>query len=308
MNSKKRMLLLISFILTLLMAQHYFRSGQERELQLSEWFKPRRRPDILTVTSWLAPVLWEGTFSRQALQRHYRGRNLTVGLVVFAPTRSADGHLERFLRSAITHFMPGQRVVFYLILDSFVDPPDMQPSPLQSFQILMVGERWWWPDLDLMGLQVLREHLLGHITDEVDFLFSTASNLVFQGDFGLETLGTSVAQLHAWWYFQNNQSFPYERRPSSAAYIPFGQGDFYYGSAIVGGLPRQVLALVQECLQGMRQDLESRLNSTYEKHLNKYFFLHRPSKLLSPEYGWDAKFNLPPQVLYVKVAQDPRVV
>ncbi|XP_010607193.1 putative glycosyltransferase 6 domain-containing protein 1 isoform X2 [Fukomys damarensis] len=239
MNSKKRMLLLISFILTLLMAQHYFRSGQERELQLSEWFKPRRRPDILTVTSWLAPVLWEGTFSRQALQRHYRGRNLTVGLVVFAPTRSADGHLERFLRSAITHFMPGQRVVFYLILDSFVDPPDMQPSPLQSFQILMVGERWWWPDLDLMGLQVLREHLLGHITDEVDFLFSTASNLVFQGDFGLETLGTSVAQLHAWWYFQNNQSFPYERRPSSAAYIPFGQGDFYYGSAIVGGLPRQ---------------------------------------------------------------------
>lgn len=47
----------------------------------------RRRPDVLTVTSWLAPVLWEDTFSRPALQRHYSRRNLTVGLAVFTPSR-----------------------------------------------------------------------------------------------------------------------------------------------------------------------------------------------------------------------------
>ncbi|KAM6183871.1 putative glycosyltransferase 6 domain-containing protein 1 [Erethizon dorsatum] len=278
------------------------RSGQVKELQLSDWFKPRKRPDVLTVTSWLAPVLWEGTFSRKALQRYYRGQNLTVGLAVFVSARSADDHLERFLRSATVHFMPGQRVVFYLILDSYMELPDVKPGPLQSFQILM-GEERWWPNLDLIPLQSLEEHLVGHIKDEVDFLFSMASSLVFQGDFGLETLGALVAQLHAWWYFQNTQNLPYERRPHSDAYIPFGQGDFYYGDTIVGGTPWQVLDLIEACVKGIVQDLQNGLNSTYEKHLNKYFFLHKPTKLLSPEYGWDLRFNLPPQVRYVKVAQ-----
>lgn len=214
--------------------------------------------------------------------------------------------MERFLRSAAVHFMPGQRVIFYIILDSYVEPPDIEPRPLQSFQILMMDEEWWLPSLKLMCLKVLEEHLVSHIREEVDFFFSMDSSLFFQGDFGLETLGTLVAQLHIWWYFQN-QILPYERRSSSEAYIPLGQGDFYYGDTILGGTPWQVLDLVEWCLKGMVQDLQNGLNSTFEKYLNKYFFLHKPTKLLSPEYGWDLRFNLPPQVRYIKVAQQQEV-
>ncbi|XP_013362019.1 PREDICTED: glycosyltransferase 6 domain-containing protein 1 isoform X2 [Chinchilla lanigera] len=303
----KKVLFLLSLILMLLMAKHYFRSSQVTELQLSNWFQPRKRPDVLTLTPWLAPVLWEGTFSRQALERHYRGQNLTVGLAVFASGSSAEANLEQFLRSATMYFMPGQQVIFYVILDSYTMPLDVPLGPLQSLQVLMIaGEDKWWPDLDLLFLQTLKEHLVDHIKGEVDFLFAMTSNLVFQGEFGLETLGTSVAQLHPWWYFQKPQHLPYVRNPSSEAYIPFGQGDFYYGSTIVGGMPWQVLDLVEECLRGMIQDQNKRLNSSYEKCLNKYFFLHKPAKLLSPEYGWDLTLNLPPQVRYVKVAQQRR--
>lgn len=47
----------------------------------------RKRPDVVTTTGWLAPIVWEGTFDRQALRRHYRTQNLTVGLAVFAAGR-----------------------------------------------------------------------------------------------------------------------------------------------------------------------------------------------------------------------------
>ncbi|XP_023556131.1 glycosyltransferase 6 domain-containing protein 1 isoform X1 [Octodon degus] len=299
----KRVLFLVSLTVALLMVMHPFRSGQVTELQLSDWFKPRKRPDVLTVTPWLAPVLWEGTFSRQALQRHYAGRDLVVGLVVFATYGSVGDHVEQFLHSAVTHFMPGQKVVFYLILDSFTEPPKVQLGPLQSFKFLMVSKDEPWPDTELMRLQFLVQHLVSHIKEEVDFLFSMAGSLVFQGDFGLETLGTLVAQLHAWWYFQKSLNIPYERRPSSEAYIPFGQGDFYYGDAIVGGKPLQLLHLLDTCMKGMVRDAQKGISSTYKQHLNKYLLLHKPTKLLSPEYGWDLRFNLPPQVRYVKVAQ-----
>lgn len=48
---------------------------------------PSKRRDVTTTTDWLAPVLWDGTFSAEPLERYYRRRNLTVGLAVFAGGR-----------------------------------------------------------------------------------------------------------------------------------------------------------------------------------------------------------------------------
>lgn len=47
----------------------------------------RMRVDVITTTDWLAPVIWEGTFDREALEKYYRKQNITVGLVVFAVGR-----------------------------------------------------------------------------------------------------------------------------------------------------------------------------------------------------------------------------
>ncbi|XP_046537197.1 putative glycosyltransferase 6 domain-containing protein 1 [Equus quagga] len=280
--------------------------NQGEELQLSEWFRPRRRPDVITTTDWLAPVIWEGTFNRRVLGKHYRNRNLTMGLAVFAISRIADQYLERFLESAKKHFMTGYRVVFYITVDDLDKMPDVDPGPLQTFQVFTLQEEIWWQDFDLLRMRNLGEHIVQHIQGEVDFLFSMATNQIFQSDVGVETLGASVAQLHAWWYFKSTKDFPYERRRRSAAYIPYGKGDFYYDSAFVGGTPQQVLNLIEEYLKGVLQDKQNGLNSSYENHLNKYFFLNKPTKLLSPEYNWDVTFYPPPQVQFVKVAQHPK--
>lgn len=220
--------------------------------------------------------------------------------------RLADQYLELFLRSANKYFLTGYRVIFYLMVDTLVRLPQIRWEPLRQFKVFIVTEDSWWANADLVRMKSLAKHIIWDIQGEVDFLFSMTVTQIFQKNVGVEVLGESVAQLHAWWYFKNRASFPYERRPKSAACIPFGQGDFYYDGAFVGGTSLEVLNLVEEYLNGIIHDLRLRLNSTYEKHLNKYFFLRKPAKLLSPEYNWNADFYPPPQVQYVKVAQQSK--
>ncbi|XP_012876755.1 PREDICTED: uncharacterized protein LOC105989338 [Dipodomys ordii] len=44
---------------------------------------PARR-DVLVLTPWLAPIIWEGTFNTDILNEQFRLQNITVGLSVFA--------------------------------------------------------------------------------------------------------------------------------------------------------------------------------------------------------------------------------
>lgn len=43
-----------------------------------------RRRDVLVLTPWLAPIVWEGTFSRDILNAQYVQKNLVTGVVTFA--------------------------------------------------------------------------------------------------------------------------------------------------------------------------------------------------------------------------------
>lgn len=217
--------------------------------------------------------------------------------------RAADQYLEPFLRSANKHFLPGHRVVTYVLAEDWLELPDLPPQPLRTVRVLTVRPDSWWPDRSLSRMRNLGEYILSPIRGEVDFLFSMSVDRVFQRDVGAEALGAAVAQLHTWWYFQDRRLFPYERRPGSAACIPFGEGDFFYDGAVVGGTPLRVLDLVRAYVGGVLQDARRGLNTTYESHLNKYFFLHKPSTLLSPEYNWDVAFHPPLQVQLVKVVQ-----
>ncbi|TKC47098.1 hypothetical protein EI555_012307, partial [Monodon monoceros] len=213
---------------------------------------------------------------------------------------SSARNLQEFIQSANKYLLVGYNVIFYILLDSFSKLPPIVLGPLRTFKVfLVIKENIWkkkdniWEDLHFIYMKNLLDYIITHIQHEVNFLFIMTANQIFKDDFGVETLGKSVAQLSAWWYFKN------ERK--SAAFIPFEEGDFYYHSAIFGDTVQEVLNLLKVYQKGAIQDTENRLTSTYEHHLNKYIFIKKPTKLLSPEYNWDPSFRTPPQIKSVKI-------
>ncbi|XP_072487898.1 N-acetyllactosaminide alpha-1,3-galactosyltransferase-like [Notamacropus eugenii] len=318
MISKDKILLFLLFLLTLgIIIQEFVNRVDEQktfhqshELQLSDWFRPRRRPQVKTVTDWLAPIVWEGTYHKSVLEDYYKKKNITVGLVVFAFGRYLDDYLEKFLSSAEKYFMAGHNSIFYIMVDDSSKLLWIEMAPLHTFKVFGIQGAKGWQDISMMRMKIIGEHIVNHIQHEVDFLFCMDVDQIFENYFGVETLGESVAQLHAWFYKKNANDFKYERRPFSAAFMPFNMGDFYYHAAIFGGTPLQVLKLTQTCDKGMLQDKTNNIEAVWheESHLNKYFFLNKPTKILSPEYCWDYSLEDNSDIDIVKISQQKKVL
>ena len=106
---------------------------------------------------------------------------------------------------------------------------------------------------------------------------------------GTETLGTLVAVIHPQFYLTTERSqFAYERRPASRAHMSACEGDFYYPGGCFGGEPASVRRMLLTCKDNWELDAQQGMEALWqdESHLNRYLWLHKPSKVLSPEYTW----------------------
>ncbi|XP_043354875.1 N-acetyllactosaminide alpha-1,3-galactosyltransferase-like isoform X2 [Dermochelys coriacea] len=283
-------------------------SKNQTEHWLTNWFNCSARPEVSTLTDWSAPIVWDSTFKRSVLEDYYSKRKVTVGLTVFAIGKYLDKYLKTFLISADNFFMVGHKVIFYVMVDDLSKMPLIELGPLRTFKVFQVNKESRWQDISMMRMKTIGDLIESHIKYEVDFMFCMDVDQVFQSDYGLETLDESVAQLQAWFYKADKEKFTYERDPQSTAYIPSMQGDYYYHAAVFGGTPLRVFNLTRECYEGIIKDKERNTEAIWhdESHLNKYYFINKPTKLLSPEYCWDYKIGKNSDIKNVKLSWMPK--
>uniref|UniRef100_A0AAY5EHX7 Globoside alpha-1,3-N-acetylgalactosaminyltransferase 1 (FORS blood group) n=1 Tax=Electrophorus electricus TaxID=8005 RepID=A0AAY5EHX7_ELEEL len=246
---------------------------------------PQGRKDVITVTPWLAPVVWEGTFDTTLIDAIYKMQNITVATTVFAMGKY---FLKGFLESAEKHYLQGYRVHYYIFTDKLEAVPMVTLGANRSLTTLKLPSSDRWQELTLLKMEKLEKLTETQLNNEVDYIFNLDVDTVFSGHWGAETLGDIVAVIHPGYYSTPYDEFPYERRPESQAYIPQGMGDYYYGGAVIGGLVEEVHRLVKTCRIQLDVDKANSIEAAWqeESHLNKYFLYNKPTKILSPEYLW----------------------
>ncbi|MBN3313600.1 GBGT1 acetylgalactosaminyltransferase, partial [Atractosteus spatula] len=248
---------------------------------------PRRR-DILTVTPWLAPIVWEETFDPSILDGIYKPMNITVATTAFAVGKYIR-FLRGFLESAEKHYLVGFRVHYYVFTDQPGEVARVDLAPGRRLTAIRVPKFGRWQEISLRRMEIIRETIEERIRREARYLFCLDVDMHFQNRVGAEVLGGLVAALHSWFYDVDRDHFPYERREASTAHVPCGQGDFYYQAAVFRGLVESVFGLVRACEESLEADRRNGIEAAWqeESHLNKYLLRHKPSRLLSPEYMWD---------------------
>ncbi|XP_030629940.1 alpha-1,3-galactosyltransferase 2-like [Chanos chanos] len=245
------------------------------------------RTRVLTRTNWNAPIMWEGMYNPKLYDEYHKTRGTTVAMTVFAAGKYLDAYLRKFLISAELHFMVGFPVTYYVFTDAPENVPDIQLAEDRKLKVIKIEKRYHWPEISMVRMRIIADFIKSELHDPKQFIFCMDVDQEFVGRFGSEALGDSVALLHAHFYKRSLREFTYDRNPKSRAYM--NEGDFYYHAAIFGGSLQNVKKLTEACDEAMMADKTNGVEALWqdESHLNKYFWINKPSKLLSPEYCWD---------------------
>ncbi|XP_073777880.1 globoside alpha-1,3-N-acetylgalactosaminyltransferase 1-like [Danio rerio] len=254
---------------------------------------PYYRTDVVSLSPWLAPIIWEGTFDPALIDLIYKQYNFTIATTVFALGKYTR-FLKDLLESAEQHYFIGYRVHYYLFTDKPEAVPEVKMSENHRLTVRRVPSLDRWQDISMGRMEILEKLIANELINESDFIFCLDVDTKFYGHWGAETLGRLVGIIHPWFYDFPRNKFTYERRRESAAFIPDGEGDYYYTAAAFGGMLEDVYQLTKTCRQQMNIDRENSIEAIWheESHLNKYFLYNKPTKLLSPEYLW-RDINIP---------------
>ncbi|CAK7304602.1 Histo-blood group ABO system transferase [Vulpes lagopus] len=175
------------------------------------------RSDVLVLTPWLAPVVWEGTFNTDVLNEQFRLPNTTIGLTVFA-IRKYVVFLELFVQTAEKHFMVGHRVTYYVFTDQPADVPHVPLREGRRVEVLKVPSAPSW-QVSMHRMELISNFSQQRFLHEVDYLVCVDVDMKFCDHVGMEILSPLFGTLHPGFYGAAREAFAYECQPQSQAYI-----------------------------------------------------------------------------------------
>ncbi|XP_009887811.1 PREDICTED: histo-blood group ABO system transferase 1-like [Charadrius vociferus] len=250
--------------------------------------------DVLVFTSWLAPIVWEGTFSRDILNAQYMQKNLVTGVVTFAVKKYVQ-FTEVFMSFANKYFLAGHQVNFYLFTDNPEQISHLQMAPENHLFVIPVQNNSQWQDISMSHMDIISRYICSKFQYEVNYLYSIDIDVQLFEHTGGKITAILVGTISSWQYTPHHESKSYETQTESQAAIPKGEGDFYYSASFYGGSVAEVYKLTIACFKGVIEDRENGIEARWhdESHLNKFLLYHKPTCLHSPEYYWDEEISWP---------------
>ncbi|MEE6514472.1 hypothetical protein FKM82_022648 [Ascaphus truei] len=279
----------------------YLDQCKEVKLQRKLYNKPETlkppRTDVLMMTPWLAPIVWDGTFNIDILNEQFHQRGVRIGLTVFA-IKKYTVFIKTFLETAEKFFMVGHKVNYYVFTDRASEIPNITLSEGRRLVVLDVPGCKRWQDVTMRRMEMIHNYSRELFINEVDYLVCVDVDMRFNDHVGVEILSDVFGALHPGFFGASRQEFTYERRSRSQACIPTDEGDFYYAGGYFGGIVEEVYKLTCHCHQAIMIDKENNIEAIWhdESHLNKYFLYHKPTRILSPEYIWMDDYGSPAAV------------
>ncbi|XP_030051262.1 histo-blood group ABO system transferase 1 [Microcaecilia unicolor] len=260
------------------------------------------RNDVMILTPWLAPIIWEGTFNYDILLEKYKLHNYTVGLTV-SVIGTYVKLLKKFLESAERYFIKDGKVNYYVFTDRPDDVKALDLKINRTMKVIPVPRYASWEETVLGRMEVFTNLTKLLLWNKVDYLVSMDADIVLLNHIGVEILGELVAAIHPGFYRSSRQYFSYERRPASQAFIPKNEGDFYYQSNFFVGTVPRIYHMAKACHKGIMVDKANGIQAWFheESHFNKYLVYNKPTKLLSPEYIWSNSLGSPKEIKIKRV-------
>jgi hypothetical protein len=134
--------------------------------------------------------------------------------------------------------------------------------------------------------------------NHIDYIYFCNANLLINEPVDETILPNNENEMvgvnHPGQYMLSNTEFTYERNPDSLAYIPLGEGKYYYQGCFFGGTKNAFLEMSKQLQKNIDEDLSKDIIAVWhdESHLNRYF-LDNPPKLLDPSYSNPEAFYVP---------------
>ncbi|XP_072287756.1 histo-blood group ABO system transferase-like isoform X5 [Pyxicephalus adspersus] len=212
------------------------------------------RIDVLTMTPWFAPIVWNGTYNSDILNAQFHQKDVHVGLTVFAIRN--DG-----------------RKLIVLEVPSYTRWQDVSMRRMEMIR-------------DQSRQRFIREvdYL---VCVDVDMRFSDEVGVeILSGIFGTLHPGFYSASREQFTYERRPQSTAYIPTDEGDFYYA---GGFFGGT--VEEVYRLTNFCHNAMMVDKEKQIEAIWHD--ESYLNKYFLYEKPTKILSPEYLWDNNFQTP---------------
>ena len=138
---------------------------------------------------------------------------------------------------------------------------------------------------------------------QYDYIYYCDVDMYFYSKVGNEILSDRVATIHPGFFNSKKTEYTYEDNPESTAFLKNEDGDNYYAGGFNGGSSIEFLKMSKTINENISKDEEKGIIAKWhdESHLNKYFFVNKPTKILNPLYCFPDNFSsdLSPKIIAI---------